>query len=422
MQKEEITTKKNYTLAYNWITDSGIHFIDASQKVDAFYESYNRHKKKYSFLYCEITGYAISFLLNSFKRKNDKSILDLAKRAGDFLVLYQAQQGDHKGAIPWTVTETGESHHLYYSFDTAMSMSGLADLYKITKNEKYLNAATMAADWLINSAQNRDGSFKAVYDANQDSFDSKLLEKDWSGDRGSLHIKHIMGLLKIHEITGRKELLDSTHKTLRWSREIQNDRGAFSAGAHTDYIFTHAHCYAAEGIIYAYHFFKNEKILETFLNSLDWLLEAQNPDGSFFDYYGLPGLFIRLKESKNILRSIYHSIYSVDSKRIIRLKRSDTTAQAARILLLGYSISYQSKYKEAAEKAVGFIDKMQSINKSQDVNGSICFGCLDLWGIRRKSILYPSWSSLFAGNAFEYLELIQNNKRIRYTYLLDHLF
>ena len=116
MHNQEITTINNYTLAYNWIINSGIHFIDDNKKVDSFYESYNKHKKEYSFLYCEITGYAINFLLNFFKRNDDKSILDLAKRAGDFLVLNQAQHGDHKGAIPWTVTETGESHHLFYSF------------------------------------------------------------------------------------------------------------------------------------------------------------------------------------------------------------------------------------------------------------------------------------------------------------------
>lgn len=412
----------NYTLAYEWIINSGIHFVDASQKFDAFYEAYNKHKKQYSFLYYEITGYAVNFLLNLFKKNKDSKILALAKRAGDFLVLYQAQQGSHRGAGPWTVTETGESHHLHYTFDAAMGMSGLADLYKFTQDEKYLKSAVMAADWLINEAQNPDGSFKSVYDSKQAAFDSQLLENDWSGDRGCLHIKHIRGLAKVQALTGKQELLEGMDKTMRWSQEIQKETGAFPARADQDYIFTHAHCYALEGLISAYPIFKENKILEAFLKAVEWLVAAQNPDGSFYDYYGLPGLGKRLSASHNILRSIYHGTITVDSNRIIRLKRSDATAQAARIFCISYTVDQQKKYLQAAEKAMGFISDMQSKDSSREENGAVCFGCLDLGGFKKRSALYPAWSSMFAGNAYEFLELMHTKENISCTDLLDRLF
>ena len=143
----------------NWILDSGIHSRHIFRNADAFYESFHLGKKKYSFLYCEITGYAINFLLKLYKIKQEENFLNTAKKAGNFLIRFQAKAGNLRGSIPWNVNEDGNSHHCYYSFDTSVCLNGLADLYMVTGEKQYLQSAVMAADWLICQAQNDDGSY-----------------------------------------------------------------------------------------------------------------------------------------------------------------------------------------------------------------------------------------------------------------------
>ncbi len=47
---------KRHELVFDWITHSGICYAGPQKNMVAFYESYNALKRKYSFLYCEITG------------------------------------------------------------------------------------------------------------------------------------------------------------------------------------------------------------------------------------------------------------------------------------------------------------------------------------------------------------------------------
>jgi len=413
---------ENINMAFEWIVNSGIHFKDSKNNFDAFYESYNKNKKNYSFIYCEITGYAINFLLNFYKRKKEKNILEIAKRAGDFLVFSQGKEGNIKGAIPWTVNERGKSHHLYYSFDTSMCLSGLVDLYLITKEKKYLKSAIMAADWIISKAQDKDGSFKALYNTRQNSFYNDSSEKIWSGNNGCLHIKHIIGLLKIYEITNHKKYLKSMNKLLGWSRKMQNRDGSFKAIRDENFIFTHAHCYATEGIIFAYKYFKDEKYIKSILDSAAWLLKVQNKDGSFFDYYELPNIPMRFIRTKNIIKKMYHGTIKGESNAIIKIKRTDATAQAARIMLFAHLLNHNMKYKKAAKKAVTFLQKMQSNSKNKNERGAVCFSLLDLIGLKRKSILYNSWSSMFAANAMYYMNRINNKENMGISNFIDNLF
>ncbi len=406
----------------NWILDSGIHSRHVFRNADAFYESFHSGKKKYSFLYCEITGYAINFFLNLYKIKQEENFLNTAKKAGNFLVRFQAKEGNLRGAIPWNVNEDGKAHHLYYSFDTGVCLNGLADLYMVTGEKQYLQSAVMAADWLIGQAQNDDGSYRAVFDRIQNVFNSFMLLKYWSGDRGCLHIKNIRGLIKTYKISRNEEYLKSIRKTMSWSKKMQDEDGSFPATQGKDFIFTHSHCYAIEGIISAFIFCNDTECRRQILAAADWLLKTQNRDGSFYDYYHLPNIFLRLRLSDSRVKRIYHGTITVDSQKIIRIKRTDATSQAARILVFVYIITQNSRYKKAALKALDFINKMQSRSPNKNENGGICFGRLDFMGIKRKSKLYTSWSGMFAANAMYLLGQIQDNRNIDPDHFNEILF
>jgi rhamnogalacturonyl hydrolase YesR len=332
------------------------------------------------------------------------------------------KQGNLRGAIPWKVNEDGNPHHCYYSFDTGVCLSGLADLYTATGEKQYWQSAVMAADWLISQAQNDDGSYKAVFDRTQNIFDRSMLQKYWSGDKGSLHIKNIRGLIKAYEITRNEEYLKSIRKTMSWSRNIQNEEGFFPASQGIDLIFTHAHCYAIEGIISAFIYFNDAEYRGQILAAADWLLKAQNSDGSFYDYYHLPNIFLRLISSDSRVKRLYHGVITVDSQKIFRIKRTDAASQGARILAFSYLLTQKSRYKRAGLKALDFINKMQSGSPNKNETGGIRFGRLDLIGIKRKSRLYTSWSGMFAANAMYLLGQIQDKRNIDPAYFNEQLF
>ena len=76
--------KKKSLQTIEWIINSGIRYQYPENNIDAFYESYNTHNKRYSFLYCEVTGYAIKLLLNFQQReKNNKYLFHFQNASAD---------------------------------------------------------------------------------------------------------------------------------------------------------------------------------------------------------------------------------------------------------------------------------------------------------------------------------------------------
>lgn len=414
-------TKETAQSIVTWLLNTGIRYVNEDKKLTAFYESYNKNKQAHSFIYCEITGYAINFLLGLYSRDKNNEYLEIAKRAGDFIIYYQSKSGISKGAVPWTIDSEGNPHSIYYSFDTAMCVNGLADLYKVTHDEKYLISAVSAADWLLR-AQNTNGSFKAVYNAEKMSYDSKILEKTWSGDNGCLHIKHLIGLLKIYRLTKDKKYLESIKTLLNWSMEIQMQNGAFKAIPEEIYTFTHSHCYATEGLIYAYCYFKDDDYKKSIIKSSEWLLESQNRDGSIYDYYNLPIFFTKLINLKSFLKRVYTGLVRIDSNAVVRIKRTDAVAQAARIFLFAYLLTKNIKYLNAAKKALCFVKNMQSNSKNNNEKGAICFSLLDFGTTKIKSELYTSWSSMFGVNAMSYFDDIVKEKITETNTFAERLF
>jgi len=398
--------REKTAMAIKWFLDSPIRCSLEGGSIEAYHEAYDSNRDDYTILYCEITGYALSFLSSLYKIKKDEAYLESAKKAGDFLVRAQLKDGEAKGAIPWTVLEKGRPHHHYYTFDTAMCITGLADLFMATEDSTFLDSASMAADWLVNCAQNDDGSFNALYNAKDSRFDNELLCGEWSDSRGSLHIKHLIALLKLYKITQNEFYLKSARKLLNWSEKMQYENGSFMASEKVPFTFTHAHCYATEGLAYGLLYLKDEECGKRIVKSADWMLKNQNRDGSWFDYYGLPSIATRMLKTKNRCRTIRTAMKYADSNRLLRIKRTDATAQGTRILMLAHLIDNNDAYLRGAEKALGFISSMQSASNETGKKGGLCFSMLDLGVVKKRSVLYTSWSTLFSVSAMIYFDLI----------------
>ena len=87
----------------------------------------------------EITGYAVSALLEVHERTGDERFLEAATRAGDLLVRAWDPAAE---AMPfeWAADGVLPEHHSYF-FDNGIIIRGLIRLWRATSNQTYLDTA-----------------------------------------------------------------------------------------------------------------------------------------------------------------------------------------------------------------------------------------------------------------------------------------
>ena len=390
-------------LVVKWLSETDIY-----NKKMGILESYNCRKKDYSFVYHEITGYAISSFLNIYKSLINDRYLDYAKQAADYLLQFQVTEKykNEYGAVPHSLSLPGyETAKKYWSFDNAMILQGLTDLYLEAQDEAYYQSALLIAKWLVEKMQNKDGSFFSVYDADKNEICHEGIAFD--KDFGALHAKHCIGLLKTARISQNDLFENSAIKAATWVLSLQREDGAFWSNINQKYIVTHAHCYAIEGLLYCYYKLKDERYLNACIKGADWLVSRQYPDGAMT----IP--------AKDIMPRGIRKIESM-LKSIKSLKFTDETAQAIRIWLILHSITNESKYIEAAEKAICFLETAQCL-ESEDINmeGGFYYKIDDTFFRKTGDMMY-TWCSQFCLAAFQ---LYENRKCTDfYDYAMKSLF
>ena len=382
----------NIESAIKWLAESNIRNNDKDTiSFGGINNGYDWQSKKYPYVYSEITGYAINSFLNIYKWLKEEKYLRYAKEAADYLLRIQSEDRNKTeyGAIPHSLTLPDlKVVRIYWTFDNAVLLHGIADLYSIIKEEKYYDTCLKIADWLL-SMQNQDGSFLAFYDANTGVKDHEL--KEFHGDNGCLHVKNALGLLKLADISNDEKYYNAAQKVCDWGLKLQDSDGIFWANPKKKYVFTHAHCYATEGYLYAYYIFNNQKYLTVAQMSGDGLIKLQNQDGSLY--------------------RIYKNRFSIGSRikeRIHPWKTVDATAQAVRIWLILHSITNDEKYLKVAQKGISFLKSMQELgSKDDNMVGGFYYQCCDTFRARRLSNMMFAWCTEFsiaALCAFEHLE------------------
>ena len=385
--------KANIESAIKWLVESDIRNKNKDRiSFGGINNGYDYRNKKYPFVYSEITGYAINSFLNIYKWADEKKYLRYAKDAADYLLRLQSENRNKTeyGAIPHSLTLPNlKVVKRYWSFDNAVIMHGIADLYTISKEEKYSDACLKIADWLLENMQNQDGSFLAFYDAEKKTKHHDC--KEFHGDNGCLHVKNVFGILKLAEISNDKKYYNAARKVCNWGLRLQDSDGIFWANPKKKYVFTHAHCYATEGYLYAYHIFKEPKYLEISKISADGLIKLQNKDGSLYRIYKN-----RILVKSRIKEKIYPQ------------KTTDATAQAVRIWLILHSITNDEKYLKAAQKSISFLEGMQELaSKDDNMVGGFYYQRCDTFRTRKLSNMMFAWCTEFsiaALYAFEHLE------------------
>lgn len=381
---KDIKVDKIIKQGSSWLLKSGIQ-NKGKKNLGAFSAWYGTKNKKYSYLYSEISGYLITHMCFMYEYTNKKIYLTSAINSADWLIkCAQDTTGGFKCLflLDKKIKLDFKSEQIY-SFDNGVIINGLVNLYKITKNKKYLNSATKCGNWIVNKAQKKNGEIKPIYDLSKNSFVED--KKKWSWISGSYHTKISIGLLNLYSVNKKKIFLTSSKKIFNTSLKKQIKSGEFLSTKISTNL--HPHCYSAEGLWVGSKFLKNKNYLKAVIKSTKWIFKNQDLDG----------LVPRLRVGKKY-------IYS---------ERVDALAQSVRLVLLLLKDNKidKNKFDPQIKKVIKIIVKYQSQSKRLKEQGGF------YWGKTSKgktSMDLNCWVTSFVIQTLILFKYYQANKKFKF--------
>jgi hypothetical protein len=404
--------ESNIDAAVKWLCESEI--INRDRQLASFggvNNGYLWKDKKYQYVYNEITGYAVNAFITIYNWMGEEKYLQYAKDAADYLISLQSKKSQNYeyGGINHSLKlpDLGSIKN-YFSFDNAVILHGMANLFSITKEDRYYKACFELSKFLL-KMQKEDGSFYSFYES-----ENKIIEHandEFWFDDGCLHVKNAIGLLWFAYISGEQKYRNAALKICDWGTRLLDKDGLFWANTKKRYVFTHAHCYATEGYLYAYYFTEDPKYLDIAQKAGDALIRIQNNDGSLY----------RIYKNKILMKNLYGNRHRMSVKRWHREKKYpwktiDATSQAARIWTLLYSIEKNKKYLDAAEKAARFLSKHQVLNHhDKNMHGGLYYQLCDQFNngeMKLNGGMY-TWCTQFSLSAFMLFKSAQQKRSLK---------
>ncbi|MCW4024183.1 MAG: hypothetical protein NWF01_04015 [Candidatus Bathyarchaeota archaeon] len=386
LQYTNQTLQNQANLATDWLLNSKIHNNTLSDK--KLFGSFNNYldlsSQQCEYAYTEITGYSVELLLDLYKKNNAANLLEAAKHAANWVRAMQ-----YNGSLP-----EGDGGYLYrvnlenmktsdeaYSFDAGICLGGLTRLYEVTNNAAYRDSASKAAGWLTQVMQNPDGSFKSLCDIKKNAKDATIqkspipnsIRKSWFFLPGCHHGKIAIGLSKYYLLSKDQSILKSVSSLCNWLISQQSQRGYFKVAVNSDVSFSHTHCYAVEGLLFASTILKDDALFKSAKIGGDWLVKLQRDDGRISAW------------TNNNWPMSYTDISAV--------------AQSIRIWCVLYSETGDQKYLDAINKSLFYLLKMQHITSDSAQSGGFHLAELDFKLAKHKLARLYSWATMFAIHA-----------------------
>ncbi len=382
MSLTTLAIKDRISYIEKWLLHSGIQ-----AKEGGFYAWEDTENGSYSFLYPEITGYAIILLCFLYTITKDDIYISRAKSAARWIINEAAHPASSiltRKYIMDAVEHYSFERGNIYAFDCGMVAFGLLKLYRITDQIEYLNTAKGIIDFLINNMLKENGLIYPIYD----SKNNKVLEnnKRWSRQSGSFHCKLSFCLCELADIEKNDyyknlaaNLISSSvkhfYKGRRFITNISDESSHF-----------HPYCYTIEGIIYYSYKLGDNKYRKAAEDAFDWILKFQESNG------GIPtGVF-------------------EDGRRKIAHQRSDIQAQVLRLHHLLKNVNYAVNFDK--DKLLSRLLQFQNLD--QGYKGGFFFGT-DEDGTYKKHSNF--WCSIFALQAL-YLSMGKSDKNLVLDYLV----
>jgi hypothetical protein len=293
--------------------------------------------------YPETTGYLIPTLLDYALLTGNEEYRDRAKQMADWECELQLDCGGVMGGV----YRVGDVEAEPVVFNTGQVILGWVRAYRDIKNEKYLESAQLAGDWLLKT-QSEDGSWRlpgVETDTAVHAYDARTA---WS-------------LLELHKVTGQKSYSDAAQRNLAWTLAQDSGNGwyennAFFLDSKWNMTFTHTIAYVVEGLIESWRHIPNPEYLHAAQRTAEKLLRI------FEIRRYMPGDFDRTWKS-----DAKYSCLTGD-------------AQIAGIWLQLFEITQDTRYLSAALKLNDYVKSTQSLNSLHPgIRGGIK-GSQPIWG------------------------------------------
>jgi uncharacterized protein YyaL (SSP411 family) len=337
----------NLNLAMKWLIRC--QEVTGSEGLSAYYMPVLR---KWAPPYPETTGYTIPTFYKFSKFINNKmGFREKALKMAEWLLDSQTPSG----AFPSRTLANNNQEVKPAVFNTGQIILGLLSTFKETGNNKFLNSAIRAGNWLI-SQQSEDGTWnKAVYHDSLHSYNTRVA---WA-------------LLELNKHTENEKFKESAILNLEWALSNQIDNGWFENAAFKNghIPFTHTLAYTIRGLLESGLILNKKEYIKSAKKTADKFIELQRKDGA------LPGAF------DNKWKGTYYSCIPGD-------------AQISIVWLKLYSIYGEKYYLKAAKKINCFLKNIQIINAfDKNLIGGLP-GSVPKWG-RYMFLRYPNWSVKF---------------------------
>ena len=370
--------------ALNWLINSGIQIrSEDHSKSGGFSAWYEMDTDVYPFIYSEITGYMLTMMCWEYSKTGNIKYLESAIHAGNWLIntTHEPNGGFH--CIHPLIDERNEfKKNQQYSFDNGIILNGLVNLYRHTREERWLASAVTVADWLINFAQRPNGAFFPVYQMDEDRFFES--DKEWSLCSGSYHGKIAIGLLNLYDLTKKQKYLSSAQKVCDFALGCQNSSGRFISFLTRGGTNAHPHNYSCEALWVAGKYLGREDYLVSAARGVEWILNLQ--------------------DSQGIVPRLYKDDTPIYNERV------DAISQTLRMAVLSLQEGLlPKKYLSNIEKLVSILPSYQVLSNNKKTNGAFVFGKLS----NGKPMPHANvWVTSFAVQALElYTDQVKGNKQ-----------
>ncbi|OGL73278.1 hypothetical protein A3E39_01250 [Candidatus Uhrbacteria bacterium RIFCSPHIGHO2_12_FULL_60_25] len=260
--------------AAEWLLNSGIqnppgtHEMHGADVGGSFNAWFNPQTHTHSYIYTEISGYALTTLLYLYRRYGDARFKRHATLVGEWLHNIQLPTGALPTAFYIEATPFQKSSDLH-AFDVGMVLNGLVCLHRETLEERYLQSAIRAADWIA-GIQRGDGSVPAMTDAVTGA--TKDHEGTWSTQPGPYHGKLAIGLLNLFDLTRDPRYADAARALCNYTLTRQKKNGQFLTYGNLDGTNFHPHAYACEGLYAAGCYLNELRYLDAARRGTEWAL------------------------------------------------------------------------------------------------------------------------------------------------------
>jgi len=313
--------------------------------------------------YPETTGYIIPTFLQYGSLNGDASYNERAIKMGDWEIEIQLPTGSVRGGI-------GINEYPIV-FNAGQVILGWASLYRETELNRFLGAATKAANWLL-SVQDDDG---------------KWSKHTYKNIPHVYHTRVAWSLLEVYRLTNEIKYKIAAEKQIFWALSQAKENAWFSHMGFTlnEIPLTHTIAYTLCGLLESSFFFEEEtkkkllSVVQTASEKIIMRYELRKKDPYSMPMYLYATLNEKWKSKDN------YSCLTGD-------------AQVAIIWLKLYKISNDARFLNAALKLIDHVKATQSLDsRNLGIRGAIA-GSYPIWG-KYDRFTYQNWSTKFLADS-----------------------